>query len=267
MLLVLDNCEQVLEPAARLVDDLLTAGEDVTVLATSREPLSVDLEVVRTIPPLAADPTSEAEVPPAVELFIERLTTATGAELTDEETALARVICQSVDGVPLAVELAAARARAYSLTEIADQVAADPSSLSRVGRGGADHHRTVRYAIEQTYQSLTAAEASLHRVVSVVPGPFTAGLAAALDDRPVDETADLIAALVHRSMLVPLGPAGPGRPSRFAQLATVRGHAGHASVSRREEIGGSARRLGAGVGRRAAAPGPAGGTWLARRRR
>ena len=237
MLLVLDNCEQVLEPVARLVDDLLTAGEDVSVLATSREPLSTDLdEVVRTIPPLSADPTADADVPPAVELFVERLTTATGAELTDEDTVLARVICQSVDGVPLAVELAAARARAYSLTEIADQVAADPSSLSRVGRGGADHHRTVRYAIEQTYQSLTAAEASLHRVVSVVPGPFTAGLAAALDGRPVDETADLIAALVHRSMLVPLGPTGPGRPSRFAQLATVRGHAGHASVSRREEL-------------------------------
>ena len=201
--------------------------------------------MVRTIPPLAADRTAGADVPPAVELFVERLTAATGVELTDEEMALAQVICRSVDGVPLAVELAAARARAYSLTEIADQVATDPSSLARIGRGGADHHRTVRYAIEQTYQSLTAAEASLHRAVSVVPGPFTVGLAAALDGRPVDETADLIAGLVHRSMLVPLGPARPGRPSRFAQLATVRGHAGHAAVSRQRRSGGTARRLGA----------------------
>ena len=136
------------------------------------------------------------------------------------------MICRSVDGVPLAVELAAARARAYSLAEIADQVATDPSSLARIGRGGADHHRTVRYAIEQTYRSLTGAEASLHRAVSVVPGPFTVGLAAALDGRQVDETTDLIAGLVHRSMMVALGPARPGRPSRFAQLATVRGHAG-----------------------------------------
>jgi len=149
---------------------------------------------------------------------------------------MAQAICRSVDGVPLAVELAAARARAYSLAEIADQVAVDPSSLARIGRGGADHHRTVRYAIEQTYRSLTAAEASLHRAVSVVPGPFTVGLAGALHGRDVDETADLIAGLVHRSMLVALGPTRAGRPSRFAQLATVRGHAGHAAASRHDDL-------------------------------
>ena len=242
LVLVLDNCEQVLEPTAKLVDALLAAGEDVSVLATSREPLGVDDEVVRAIPPLVADlapsaePDSEAALPPAVELFVERLTAATGATLTGAETALAQVICQSVDGVPLAVELAAARARAYSLAEIADQVATDPSSLAQVGRGGADHHRTVRFAIEQTYRSLTAAEASLHRAVSVLPGPFTVGLAAALDERPVVETADLVAGLAHRSMMVALGPARSGRPSRFAQLATVRGHAGHASASRRNDL-------------------------------
>ncbi len=242
MLLVLDNCEQALEPTAGLVDALLAAGEDVSVLATSREPLGVDDEAVRAVPPLVADlspsaePGSRPDLPPAVELFVERLTAATGATLTSAEIALAQVICQSVDGVPLAVELAAARARAYSLAEIADQVATDPSSLARVGRGGADHHRTVRFAIEQTYRSLTAAEASLHRAVSVVPGPFTVGLAAALDDRPVVQTADSIAGLAHRSMMVALGPARSGRPSRFAQLATVRGHAGHASASRRPDL-------------------------------
>ena len=232
MLLVLDNCEQVLDPVAQLVDDLLAAGAGVSVLATSREPLSVDSEIIRTIPPLAADGPAGTAVPPAVELFVERLAAATGVELTAEEVALVQVICQSVDGVPLAVELAAARARAYSLAEVVNQVNTDPSSLARIGRGGADHHRTVRYAIEQTYRSLTAGEGSLHRAVSVVPGPFTVGLAAALDGRPVDETADLVAGLVHQSMLVALGPARPGRPSRFAQLATVRGHAGHASVNR-----------------------------------
>jgi len=236
MLLVLDNCEQVLDPVARLVDVLLAAGAGVSLLATSREPLSVDTEIVRTIPPLTAHHSAGVEIPPAVELFVERLTAATGVDVTEEEVALAQLICQSVDGVPLAVELAAARARAYTLAEIANQVATDPSSLARIGRGGADHHRTVRYAIEQTYRSLTAAEASLHRALSVVPGAFTVGLAATLDGRPTDETVDLVAGLVHRSMVVALGPSRPGRPSQFAQLATVRGHAGHCAVSRHDDL-------------------------------
>ena len=131
------------------------------------------------------------------------------------------------------MELAAARTRAFTLDEIAQQVGTDPSALARIGRGrpghrGGDHHRTVRFAVEQSYRMLPPDEAAVHRAVSVVPGPFTPGLAAALADRPVDETRELLARLVHRSLLASLGPAGPGRPTRFTQLATVRGHAAHA---------------------------------------
>jgi hypothetical protein len=141
-------------------------------------------------------------------------------------------IATAVDGVPLALELAAARSRAFTLDEIAHQVTADPSSLARTGRGS-DHHRTVRAAIEQSYEVLPADEAQLHRAVSVLPGPFTVSAADAVlggpEAGPGTATADLVARLVHHSLLVPLGPDRPGGPSRFAQLATIRGHAAHAA--------------------------------------
>jgi len=226
MLLLLDNCEHVLDAVADLVDDLLVDGSELAVLATSRVPLDVDGELVVPLEPLllpaeGADPRTA----PACELFLERLGTADDPD----DATLERVarICRAVDGVPLAIELAAARARAYSLDEIAAQVSEDASTLGRIGRGPAGHHRTVRFAVEQSYRTLSAEEAALHRAVAVVPGPFTADVAAALVRRPVGEVRTVLARLVHCSLLVPLGPLGAGRPSRFAQLAIVRGHAAH----------------------------------------
>ena len=131
---------------------------------------------------------------------------------------LAVRICRAVDGVPLAMEFAAARARAFTLDEIAEQVGTDASALARIGRGRpehrkADHHRTVRFAVEQSYRVLPADEAALYRAVSVVPGPFTPPLAAALAALPVGDTHELLARLVHRSLLVSLvRPARDGPP-------------------------------------------------------
>ena len=133
-----------------------------------------------------------------------------------------------MDGVPLAIELAAARGRAFSLPEIADQVRADPSSLSRVGRGRGGGRQTVRMAVERSVRLLTPEEKELHGAMSAVPGPMTAGMAAALVGGPPGEVEGLIAGLVHRSLLVAEGPLRPGGPSRFAQLAIVRGHGAHA---------------------------------------
>lgn len=227
MLLVLDNAEPVLEATANLVEDLLTEAPELAILATSREPLDVDGEHVEVLRPLslpapgAADPTAA----PAVELFLQRLPTE--SDLTAEEITLVARIATAVDGVPLALELAAARTRAYTLAEIADQVADDPSALSRIGRGSAGRHVTVREAIHGSYRLLPAAEAQLHRRLCALPGPFTAELAQAL----VEGTSarhgviDHLTRLVHRSLLVPVGPSRPGGTSRFTQLTTVRGHA------------------------------------------
>ncbi|MDT0350161.1 BTAD domain-containing putative transcriptional regulator [Pseudonocardia charpentierae] len=240
MLLLLDNGEHVLDDVAELVDSLLVDGTELAVLCTSREPLDIDGEVVWSLAPLPLpDPDADARTSPAVALFLERLGAADralGATVLDDPQCLelAVRICRAVDGVPLAMELAAARARAFTLDEIAEQVGTDASALARIGRGRpehrkADHHRTVRFAVEQSYRVLPADEAALHRAVSVVPGPFTPALAAALAALPIGDTHELLARLVHRSLLVSLGPAGPGRPTRFAQLATVRGHAAHAA--------------------------------------
>ena len=215
MLLVLDNCEHVLDPAAELVEALLTEGSSLVVLATSREPLDVPGEHVHRLSPLSR--------PAAVELFLDRVDGA----VDDGDLAVAGEIAAAVDGLPLALELAAGRARVYTLAEIAAQVRADASTLSRVGRvRGGSHHRTVREAIDTSYRDLPAPLAALHRALAAVPGPFSAGLAAGLVGT---DATDTIAGLAHRSLLAPLGPARPGGASRFAQLATVRGHAQHAA--------------------------------------
>ncbi|MBV9921051.1 MAG: hypothetical protein JOY78_09420, partial [Pseudonocardia sp.] len=213
MLMVLDNCEHVVDAAAELVDTLRLDRCGLSVLATSREPLEVDGEqVVRLAPLLPAA---------AVELLLERLDTSP----PEESLASVREIAAAVDGVPLALELAAGRARVYTLAEVAAQVRADASSLSGVGRRqGRTHHRTVRDAIDSSYRALPAPLATLHRAIGAVPGPFTARLAAGL---VLTDVTDAIADLAHRSLLTPLGPAQPGGVSRFAQLATVRGHANH----------------------------------------
>lgn len=224
LLLVLDNCEHVLDEVAELVDGVLNAATRSAIIATSREPLMVEGEDVVPLAPLA--PTD------AVELFLDRLD-AWAAEGTHDKDSMATVrdIVDAVDGLPLALELAAGRSRAYTLSEIAAQVRADASTLSQVGRArGSHHHRTVFDAIDTSYRSLPVPLAELHRAVGVIPGPFTAQLAAGLIDQPPGAVADLIAGLVHRSLLSPLGPHQAGGVSRFAQFATVRGHAVHSAT-------------------------------------
>ena len=226
VLLVLDNCEQILDPVAELVEEWLDAPGGAAVLATSREPLEVYGEQVHPVGPLPLpDGDEDVTRSPAVSLLLERLATA-GADVSGLGVIGDAVkIAMAVDGVPLALELAAARVRAFSLGEIAHQVTTDPSSLARIGRGS-DHHRTVRSAIEQSYAMLPPDEAAVHRAVSVLPGAFTVAAAGAVAPE-TPEVGDVVARLVHRSLLVPLGPGRPGGPSRFSQLATVRGHAAH----------------------------------------
>jgi predicted ATPase/DNA-binding SARP family transcriptional activator len=236
MLVVLDNCEHVLDEAAALVDALLggpAGGSALTLLATSREPLDVEGEHVLRLEPLPR--------PAAVELFLERLDGGAPVDLMSSVDEIAA----AVDGLPLALELAAGRARAYTLPEIAAQVRADASTLSRVGRtragrrGGA-YHRTVREAIDTSYRDLPPPLAALHRAAGAVPGPFTAGLAAGLVRASLDsDVTDAVAALAHRSLLTPLGPARRGGASRFAQLATVRGHANHEAERAGEDPAGA----------------------------
>jgi DNA-binding SARP family transcriptional activator len=239
MLLILDNCEHILDPAAELVEDLQLDGGRLVVLATSREPLEVEGEELVELAPL---PVGDAGTSPARELFVERLAdVAPERQLSPDDLALATTICAAVDGVPLAIELAAARSRAFSLPEIAAQVRADPSALSRVGRGRGGGRQSVRMAVDRSVRMLGPEEGALHAAMSVVPGPMTVPMAAALIARPPAETDGLVASLVHRSLLVAEGPLRPGGPSRFAQLAIVRGHGAHVLGAAGTELAASRR--------------------------
>ena len=234
MLLVVDNAEHVLEATAELLTTLLAEAE-LTVLVTSREPLLLPAEQEYQLQPLALPGTDPPGTDvagelrsPAVELFLDRLPPGRvpDARQTDQ-LALIEQICVTVDGLPLAIELAAARHRAFSLTEIADQVRLDPSTLQALGRGGPDHHRTLRSAIDWSYRLLTPAEQGLHRQLAVVPGATTAAAAAALTGRSAADVEGLLASLAHRSLLTPRLAENRIGVTRFSQLATVRAHAEH----------------------------------------
>lgn len=247
LLLVLDNCEHVLSATALLAQLCLDdAADSSKLLATSREPLDVDGEIVWSLPPLELpapeDPTRLGDAP-AVQLFVQRLTAAAPNVPIDDHM-LSRIadICIAVDGLPLALELAAARAASHTIDDVARQVQADPGRLARVGRTIPDHRATVRSAIEWSHRLLNPQQQAVHRRLSVLPGPFTAHLAAAVvadtyhqpktpqgvdavDGLDVD---DILAQLVHRSLLSSDGQSEHTRPTAFRQLATVRSHAQHA---------------------------------------
>ena len=236
ILLVLDNCEHVLTAVAQMVETALgDADESVrcAVLATSREPINLEGETVWTLHPLGL-PGGEFDLypgaAPAVDLFLQRLASAAPQVPVDEHLLGCAVrIAVAVDGLPLPLELAAARARNYTLDDIVEQVDSDPTRLGRVGRAPADHRSTVRSTIEWSYRLLDPDEQSAHRKLSVLPGPFTRAAAAAVLAEP-DSTdpEDLLARLAHRSMLVSEGATRPGGPTLFRQLATIRAHAAHA---------------------------------------
>lgn len=249
MLLVLDNCEHVLDGATELVDALLLPGSELTVLATSREPLQIAGETILVLGPLPVpaedggllDDPSELADSPAVRLFLERAGSQFSyEEIRADKLAVVAQICRSVDGVPLAVELAAARARAYSLADIARQVAGDPTALGQVRRGRPAHQQSLGSAVEWSHRMLTASEQLVHRRMSIIPGSFTTAAAAEVCGLSVSEIENVLIGLVHKSMLVPLGPVRPDSPSRFAQLATIRAHGRH-EVSTRGEADAAGR--------------------------
>lgn len=235
MLLILDNCEQLLEDIADLVDALLENGTELSILTTSREPLNLDDEIVFALSPLpiaepaqvnSTDAHTLAEHP-AVELFLTRLRAAAPHQsVSPADIHLIARICAAVDGVPLAIELAAAQSRAYTLVEILDRVRHDLVGLARIGRGSNRRHSSLRTAIDLSAAALRPDELAMHRALAVVPGPVTPALAAALTDLPGPVAEMTLVQLLHRSMVVSVAPDGVDRPSRFVQLATIRSHAG-----------------------------------------
>ncbi|WP_063765390.1 BTAD domain-containing putative transcriptional regulator [Nonomuraea candida] len=165
-LLVLDNCEHVVEPVAKLTELLLRAGPGPRVIATSREPLGIAGEVVRQVPPL--DPGA------AVRLFAARAAEAApGFALTPGDAEAAELICHRLDGIPLALELAAARVRSLGVRALAERLDDRFRLLSAGRRAGPAHQRTLRATIDWSWELLTEPERVVLRRLAVQAGGCT----------------------------------------------------------------------------------------------
>ena len=200
LLVIADNCEHLLGPVAALVSQVVHACSNVTVLATSREPLGVEGENVRSVRSL--DVTLEG-----VELFCDRARAADGAFELGDDREVVEGLCERLDGIPLAIELAAARVRSLAPSALAERLE-DRFRLLRAGRrgGGLERHRTLRATVEWSYRMLDVDERLLFDRLSVFAGTFDLEAAEAVcaDAEQIDEldVVDLLAGLVDKSLVV-----------------------------------------------------------------
>ena len=239
MLLVLDNVEHLLAAAARFVSDLLTASSSLTVLATSREPLSVHAEQRYPVSPLAlpeigtmGDAEALAEVA-AVALFCERAATLDpDFRLGDANAAAVGEICRRVDGLPLAIELAAARCGLLSPDEIATRLAAALGSLGAGARDAPARQQTLRATIDWSHALLTDDEKACFARFAVFAGGATVEAADTITAAGLDTLDHLVAKnlLARRHQ--------PRMPTRLVMLETIRAHASErfAATNDREAV-------------------------------
>jgi len=212
LLLVLDNCEHLLDASAELVSEILRAAPRVRVVATSREPLNVGGEHVLPVPPLqlpladAAAPLSAVRQNEAVLLFVERAAAASGRfEFTAGNRSAVVDLCRQLDGLPLAIELAAVRTRALTPEQIRDRLGDRFGLLTGGSRAALPRHQTLRTTIEWSYDLLTAAERTLLTRLSVFAGRFTlydVESVCCSDDLPAARALDLQASLVDKSLVM-----------------------------------------------------------------
>ncbi|MFI9006112.1 BTAD domain-containing putative transcriptional regulator [Actinosynnema sp. NPDC053489] len=224
-LLVVDNCEHLVDAVAHLVSALLTRCSGLRVLATSREPLAVDGEALVPLGPLAL-PAPDADVEQArgtasVRLFAERAAAVRpGFDVDRRNLAEVLRVVRALDGLPLALELAAARLRALSLTDLAAGLSDRFGLLTTGNRTALPRHRTLRAVIAWSWDLLDADARTVAERISVLPGGVTPASAAAVCAAtavPPHHVRDLLAALVDRSLLRLAPDTG-----RYRMLETIR---------------------------------------------
>lgn len=214
VLLVLDNCEHVRDAAARLTHEIVEHTAEVRILATSREPLGVPGEQRMVVEPLAEHQ--------GARLFADRARAARpGLTLSADDLVAVRQICREVAGLPLAVELAAARAAARTPGEIAVDLAGRVDRLSGT-RAGLARHRSVAAVVDWSLDRLADLERDLAEHLAVFAGGCAAESATAVLGRDVADVADLLVALVDRSVVTPREAAGH---TRYMMLEPVRARA------------------------------------------
>jgi predicted ATPase/DNA-binding CsgD family transcriptional regulator len=211
LLLVLDNCEHLLGAVALLVADVISAAPGVRVIATSREPLAVSGEQVFPIPPLelpksgTSEPLAQVRQNEAVSLFAERAAAASGRfELTASNQAAVVDLCRRLDGLPLAIELAAVRTRVLSPEQILERLSDRFGLLTGGSRAALPRHQTLETTIDWSHELLTASERALLRRLCVFAGRFTledVESVCAYGDAPAANALDLLSSLVEKSLV------------------------------------------------------------------
>ena len=230
VLLVLDNCEHVLGTVAGLSTELLEAAAGLRILATSREPLGAPGEVTWAVSglglPAPAASVADSLASEAMQLLADRAAAARpGFEISGQAVASAVALCRRLDGLPLAIELAAARLRTLSLAAIVERLEGHMDVPAGRGDATTDRHRTMRAAIDWSYDLLSDDERRLLRRLAVFRGGIgvSGAVAVAGDSRPSVEPFESLSRLVDQSMVV----AEPGLdgPSSYRLLETIRQYA------------------------------------------
>ncbi|MCA1846326.1 MAG: hypothetical protein LC792_24645, partial [Actinobacteria bacterium] len=244
-LLLFDNCEHLVDASARLIHDLLTRCPEITVLATSREVLGLPGEVPWRVPPLSLPPSDVSDRADLVDsdaatLFWERASAARpGLELTASHAVDVARICRRLDGIPLALELAAARAPILGIHEVAERVDDCFNLLAGGSRTALPRHQTLRATLDWSYGLLPPAEQAALRRLAVFPAGFQLDAAEAVvlaeagSEPPTRGNADavsLIAALVDKSLV---DVSDETEPVRYRLLQPVR----HYALDRLTEAG------------------------------
>ncbi|MFC7596507.1 ATP-binding protein [Terrabacter sp. GCM10028922] len=227
LLLVLDDCEHVVDMVARLADTILRNCSGVRILATSREPLRVDGEVVHAVTTLTCPPHEEPDGSglqqfEAVQLFLDRARASIpGFDLTQGNRAAVAAICRKLQGIPLAIELAAARLPTLSPTEIDKALTDQWELLSRGTRTGPHRHSTMAACIEWTFDLCTPADRRLWAKAAIFVDGFELDAAAAVCSGPDDEEpiAETLASLVDKSVLA---TTRDDTTTRFRMLPPIR---------------------------------------------
>ncbi|MFD6432870.1 BTAD domain-containing putative transcriptional regulator [Streptomyces venezuelae] len=214
LLLLLDNCEHVIGAAAELAETLLTHCPGLTVLATSREPLGVPGEAVRPVEPLPPDP--------AHRLFTERAVAVRPGFDPEADAEAVAEICRRLDGLPLAIELAAARLRLLTPRQIADRLDDRFRLLTSGSRTALPRQQTLRAVVDWSWELLDKAERAVLREASVFAGSWDLPAAEAVCTAPAT---DLIGALVDKSLVVAVPSASPGGGMRYRLLETIHEYA------------------------------------------
>ena len=228
LLLVLDNCEHVIDAAAQLVETMVRDCPRTTVLATSREALRIEGEWVYRVPPLEVPPEyweepSDVLGRSAVELLVARMREL-DSDFSPDSDSLAAIaaICRHLDGIPLAIEFAATRAATLGLQQVASRLDDRFTLLTGGRRTALPRHRTLRAMLDWSYELLPEAERRLFRRLAVFPGGFTLEAAAAVaGDSTAPAVAESIANLVAKSVVTRDGSVPAGR---WRLLETIRAY-------------------------------------------